>query len=111
MQIYQDLKMAVYQLIGFINMEAWKIIILVTIPTLLILSMWYLIKLQRKELERRTYVHLKTKHKYLPLTMCEMKCPVSEKWFKAVIYRELDDDKYFVMDRENFLNEFVKLLD
>ena len=48
----------------------------------------------------------------MPLYRCRMKCPTSGEWFDAVIYRGLDDGgKYYVRERKDFLDKFVKLID
>lgn len=92
-------------------MEIWKIIVFVVILTVLMLGAWYTIKLQGKDLEKRLYIYPKTEHKYMPLYRCRMKCPVSGEWFDAVIYKGLDDGgKYYVREREDFLNKFIKLI-
>ncbi len=104
--------MDLFLITGYIDMETWKVIVFVVILILLTLGAWYAIKLQWKEFEKRTYVYPKTKHRYMPLCRCRMKCPVSGKWFDAVIYRGLDDGgKYYVRERKDFLDKFVKFID
>lgn len=92
-------------------MEIWKIIVFVVILIVLMLGAWYAIKLQWKDFEKRLYIYPKTEHKYIPLHRCRMKCPVSGEWFDAIIYKGLDDDKYYVRERKDFLNKFIKLID
>ena len=90
-------------------METWKIIVFVVILVLLMLGAWYAIKLQWKELEKRTYVYPKTGHKYMPLYRCRMKCPASGEWFDALIYEDYKTEKLYVRDRKDFLDKFIKL--
>lgn len=75
-------------------METWKIIVFVVILVLLMLGAWYAIKLQWKELEKRTYVYPKTGHKYMPLYRCRM-----------------ENGELYVREYKDFFDKFVKLLD
>lgn len=93
-------------------METWKIIVFVVILVLLMmLGAWYAIKLQWKELEKRTYVYPKTGHKYVPLYRCRMKNPVSGEWFNALIYQGMKNGELYVRECKDFFDKFVKLLD
>lgn len=93
-------------------METWKILVFIAILAVLSIGAWYAIKLKWEELREQLYVYPKNGHHYLPLWSCRMKCPTSGKWFDAVIYKGLDDGgKYYVRERKDFLDKFVKFID
>lgn len=59
----------------------------------------------------RLYIYPKTEHRYLPIYRCKLKCPSTGEWFDAVIYKGIEDEKYYVRERKDFFNKFVKLKD
>lgn len=55
------------------------------------------------------FVYPKTGHEYKLLLNCRMKCPVTGEWYDAVIYKGLDDGKYYVREKGDFYGKFIKL--
>lgn len=99
-------------LVGFIDMETWRIVIPIVVLVLCTIGAWYVVKLRWEEIRSKMYVYPKNGHHYLPLYRCRMKCPASGEWFDAVIYKGLDDGgKYYVRERKDFLDKFVKFID
>ena len=93
-------------------METWRIVIPVVVLVLCTIGAWYVVKLRWEEIRSKMYVYPKNGHHYLPLYRCRMKCPASGEWFDAVIYKGLDDGgKYYVRERKDFLDKFVKFID
>ena len=92
-------------------METWKIVIPIVILILCALGSWYVVRLRLKEIKSRLYVYPKNGHHYEPLFRCRMKCPESGEWFDAIIYKGVEDEKYYVRERKDFLDKFVKLID
>lgn len=72
-----------------------------------ICAYWLMIK----SIEKNIYVYPKTEHQYKVLYRCKMKLPVDGTWIDALIYLGLDDGNYYVRERRDFLNKFVKLND
>lgn len=96
--------------VGFIDMET-RMIILVCLVIFSIIGAWFAIKLLNKELNSRLYIYPKTEHTYLPIYRCKLKCPSTGEWFDAIIYKGVEDEKYYVRERKDFLDKFVKLKD
>ena len=69
------------------------------------------IKLLNKELDSRLYIYPKTEHTYLPIYRCKLKCPSTGEWFDAITYKGVEDKKYYVRERKDFFDKFVKLND
>ena len=92
-------------------METWKIIIFIVIFILCALGLWYAVKLRLKEIRNKLYVYPKNGHYYKPLFRCRMKNPTSREWFDAIIYKGVEDEKFYVRERKDFLDKFVKLKD
>lgn len=92
-------------------METWKIIIPIVILILCALGSWYVVRLRLKEIREQLYVYPKNGHQYMPLFRCRMKNPTSGEWFDAIIYKGVEDEKFYVRERKDFLNKFVKLKD
>ena len=88
-----------------------RIIILVCLVIFLIIGAWFDIKLLNKELDSRLYIYPKTEHTYLPIYRCKLKCPSTGEWFDAIIYKGVEDEKYYVRERKDFFDKFVKLKD
>ena len=103
--------MAHCQLIGYIDMETWRIAIPLVMIAIFIIASVYIIKLRLKEIRGKLYVYPKNGHQYMPLFRCRMKCPTSGEWFDAIIYEGVEDEKYYVRERKDFLDKFVKLND
>lgn len=91
-------------------MENWKIIVLIVILTFLIGMAYIVIKLSLKEYEERVFVYPKTGHQYMPLYKCKMKDFTTGEWKDAIIYRD-GSSNYYVREKSDFFNKFVKLLD
>lgn len=92
-------------------METWRIIIPIVIFILCALGSWYVVRLRLKEVREQLYVYPKNGHQYMPLFRCRMKCPISGEWFDAIIYKGIEDEKFYVRERKDFLDKFVKLND
>lgn len=88
-----------------------RIIILVCLVIFLIIGAWFDIKLLNKERDSRLYIYPKTEHTYLPIYRCKLKCPSTGEWFDAIIYKGVEDEKYYVRERKDFFDKFVKLKD
>ena len=78
---------------------------------MLSIGAWYAIKLRLEELRKQLYVYPKNGHQYMPLFRCRLKCPTTGEWFDAIIYKGVEDEKYYVRERKDFLDKFVKLID
>lgn len=92
-------------------METWRIIIPIAVFILCSLGAWYVVRLRLKEIKSRLYVYPKNGHQYMPLFRCRLKCPASGEWFDAIIYKGIEDEKFYVRERKDFLDKFVKLKD
>lgn len=92
-------------------METWKIVIPIVILILCALGSWYVVRLRLKEIREQLYVYPKNGHQYMPLYRCRMKNPTSGEWFDAIIYKGVEDEKFYVRERKDFLDKFVKLKD
>ena len=92
-------------------MEIGKIIVLIVILVLLIGSVYILSKLSLKEFEKKVFVYPKTGHKYIPLYKCKMKDFTTGVWRDAIIYEGIEDGNYYVREKNDFFNKFVKFLD
>lgn len=99
------------QHIGFIDMETGKIIFLIVMSVLFIGIAYIAIRASLKEIKSRTFVYPKTGHKYIPLYKCKMKDFTTGVWKEAVIYEGVEDGNYYVREKSDFFNKFVKLLD
>lgn len=88
-----------------------RMIILICLVIFLIIGAWFAIKLLNKELDSRLYIYPKTEHTYLPIYRCKLKCPSTGEWFDAIIYKGVEDEKYYVRERKDFFDKFVKLND
>lgn len=92
-------------------METWIIVTPIVILILCALGSWYVARLRLKEIREQLYVYPKNGHQYMPLFRCRMKCPTSGEWFDAIIYKGIEDEKFYVRERKDFLDKFVKLKD
>lgn len=92
-------------------METERIVLLIVILLFLIGGAYLTIKVSLKEWKKRVYVYPKTEHLYMPLYRCRMKNPTSGEWFDAIIYKGVEDEKFYVRERKDFLDKFVKLKD
>lgn len=93
-------------------METERIVFLIIVILLFLIGVAYLaIKVSLKEWKKKVYVYPKTGHLYMPLYRCRMKCPTSGEWFDAIIYKGVEDEKFYVRERKDFLDKFVKLKD
>lgn len=88
-----------------------RMIIIICLVIFLIIGAWFAFKLLSKELKSKIYIYPKTKHRYLPIYKCKLKCPSTGEWFDAVIYKGIEDEKYYVRERKDFFDKFVKLKD
>lgn len=92
-------------------MEKTEFIILICIVALLIIGMLFTARYGYKLFCSKLYIYPKTEHKYLPLYRCKLKCPSTGEWFDAIIYKGVEDEKYYVRERKDFFDKFVKLND
>lgn len=103
--------MVLFLLIGYINMETWRIAIPIVALILCALGSWYVVRLRLKEIKSRLYVYPKNGHYYELLFRCRMKYPASDEWFDAIIYQECNTERLYVRGRKDFFNKFIKLKD
>lgn len=103
--------MVLFLLIGYINMETWRILVFIAILAVLSIGAWYAIKLKGKEIREKLYVYPKNGHQYMPLFRCRMKCPTSGEWFDALIYQDYDSKHLYVREKKDFFDKFVRLID
>lgn len=85
--------------------------ILIGVILFFIIGLYLLRKVALKERKKKVYVYPKTEHLYMPLYRCRMKNPTSGEWFDAIIYKGIEDEKFYVRERKDFLDKFVKLVD
>lgn len=85
--------------------------ILIGVILFFIIGLYLLMKVALKEWKKKVYVYPKTEHLYMPLYRCRMKNPTSGEWFDAIIYKGIEDEKFYVRERKDFLDKFVKLKD
>lgn len=85
--------------------------ILIGVILFFIIGLYLLMKVALKEWKKKVYVYPKTEHLYMPLYRCRMKNPTSGEWFDAIIYKGVEDEKFYVRERKDFLDKFVKLKD
>lgn len=85
--------------------------ILIGVILFFIIGLYLLGKVALKERKKKVYVYPKTEHLYMPLYRCRMKNPTSGEWFDAIIYKGIEDEKFYVRERKDFLDKFVKLVD
>lgn len=78
---------------------------------LLIIGEVFLYKWAKKDFNKRLYIYPKTEHTYLPIYRCKLKCPSTGEWFDAIIYKGVEDERYYVRERKDFFDKFVKLND
>lgn len=87
-------------------------IIVFVCALLIIVGAWVLlVYLRNKEVKEKTYIYPKTGQKYMSLFRCRMKVPSTGEWFDAIIYKGVEDEKFYVRERKDFLDKFVKLND
>lgn len=85
--------------------------IFIPIIFIVLICAYFVIKVCIKSFDDRTYVYPKTRHKYLLTFNSKLKCPSTGEWFDAVIYKGIEDEKYYVRERKDFFDKFVKLKD
>lgn len=51
------------------------------------------------------------KHRYVVLFEVKAKDPTTGKWNKSVLYKGIEDGKFYVRELKDFLHKFVKLGD
>ena len=88
-----------------------KIIILICLVIFLVICAVLFTKWLIKDIDSRLYIYPKTEHTYLPIHRCKLKCPLTGEWFNAITYKGLEDKKYYVRERKDFFDKFVKLND
>lgn len=88
-----------------------NVILLAVIILIVICIIYVLLRVSYKEWKKKVYVYPKTGNLYMPLYRCKLKCPTTREWFDAVIYQSMEDEKYYVRERADFLDKFVKLSD
>ena len=77
-------------LVGFIDMETWRIAIPTVVLVLCIIGAWYVVKLRWEEIRSKMYVYPKNGHHF---------------------YQDYNTKHLYVRDRKDFFDKFVKLLD
>lgn len=85
--------------------------ILIIIAIILCILFYYVGKKAIEESKKDIYVYPKTGNQYKVLFRCKMKLPIERNWIEAVIYMSLKDDNFYVRERKDFFDKFVKLLD
>lgn len=88
-----------------------RVIIAVCIIIFLIICTHFVLKYLNKDIDNKTYVYPKTGHMYSPMYWCKLKCPITGEWYDAVFYKGIEDEKYYVREKNDFFNKFVKLKD
>lgn len=89
-------------------MEKLFIIIIIIILGLL----FYIAnKIAIKESEKNIYVYPKTGNQYKVIYRCKMKLPIERTWIDSMIYIGLKDGNFYVRERKDFFDKFVKLKD
>lgn len=94
--------------VGGINMGN---LILIVIAIVLCILFYYACKKAIEELEKNIYVYPETGNKYKILFRCKIKLPVERTWIDAMIYIGLKDGNFYVRERKEFFDKFVKLKD
>lgn len=92
-------------------METWRIAMPIVILLVCVMIAMYITMLLLQEIKSKTYVHPETGCKYIPLSRCRMKNPVSGEWFDALIYQEVNNGELYVRECKDFFDRFVKLSD
>lgn len=92
-------------------METRLIIVCICLIIFLTICFIFLIKWLKESIDSRTYIYTKTEHRYFPLYGCKLKCPITGEWYDAIIYKGIEDEKYYVREKNDFFNKFVKLND
>ena len=64
-----------------------------------------------EESEKNIYVYPKTGNQYKVIYRCKMKLPIERTWIDAMIYIGLKDGNFYVRERKEFFDKFVKLND
>lgn len=109
MQIYLEMKMVIYQPIGYINLRDMKLVIILICLSALV---WYILfKCIKGEQYKLTYIYPKTGHKYLVLDRCKIKSPETGEWHDAYYYKGLDDNNYYAREQRDFVDKFISLKD
>lgn len=86
------------------------IAIAVFISVLALVLIIFLYRIIAREEKEKKFICPKTGYKYVLLCRCKMKCPDDRGWRSAVIYQGVHEDgKLYVMERDEFLNTYVKL--
>lgn len=94
-----------------LNMEIWKIFILIVIIIIAVCGAICTIHLMNREYNKRIYIYSKTGNRYYAKGIVKMKDSLSNKWVDAVFYVSLKSGYYYVMDKKQFLNKFIILKD
>ena len=101
--------MVVYLIIGFISMEIWKVFIITVVVVIALCGLIYTIHLLSCEQKKRIYVYPKTKNQYYAKGIVKMKDIDSGEWVDAVLYVSLNNGKFYVREKRQFLDKFVTL--
>ena len=64
-----------------------------------------------EESEKNIYVYPETGNQYKVIYRCKMKLPIERTWIDAMIYIGLKDGNFYVRERKDFFDKFVKLND
>lgn len=107
---YQEIRMEVYLIIGFIDMHGrieWLIVLILTLAY--VSGVILMVRSTKKRYRSRTFVYPKTGHRYYVEKIVKAKNPTTGEWHKSVLYRGVDDGQYYVRDKEDFLNKFIPM--
>lgn len=55
------------------------------------------------------YTHIIKGHTYIIIEFVKSKHPDTGKWYDAILYKQLENGKYFVRSKESFINNFKRL--
>lgn len=87
-----------------------KLFIIIGAITLCVLF-YFVNKKAIEEPEKNIYVYPETGNQYKVIYRCKMKLPIDRIWIDAMIYIGLKDGNFYVRERKEFFDKFVKLKD
>lgn len=87
-----------------------KLFIIIGAITLCVLF-YFVNKKAIEESEKNIYVYPETGNQYKVIYRCKMKLPIDRIWIDAMIYIGLKDGNFYVRERKEFFDKFVKLKD
>lgn len=78
---------------------------------LLLSALCYYVRYRIEISNDSTYVYPKNEHHYVYYFNCKMKNPTTGEWIEAVIYQGVEDNNWYVREKNDFFDKFVKLSD